>query len=60
MSVPSFLSSLTDKNLGQLRVLNAVTFPVSYSDKFYEDIMLGENLNLTHLCKLPTHPESAL
>ncbi|KAM3578784.1 hypothetical protein VKS41_008802 [Umbelopsis sp. WA50703] len=33
------LGDLTPNNIGQLRVLNKVLFPVSYSDKFYKEVL---------------------
>src|SRR3990167_1320430 len=32
------LGEVTDKNVGQLRLLNQVIFPVQYHDKFYNDL----------------------
>jgi ribosomal protein S18 acetylase RimI-like enzyme len=36
------ISSVTPNNIGTLRKLNGVIFPVSYSDKFYKDVLLPE------------------
>lgn len=33
------LGDVTVNNLEQLKKLNAVVFPVSYSDKFYQDVL---------------------
>lgn len=35
-------ASLTPNNLGTVRKLNSVLFPVRYSDKFYADILQPE------------------
>ncbi|KAJ3989857.1 N-acetyltransferase NAT13 [Lentinula detonsa] len=42
-------ASLTPHNLGTLRKLNAVLFPISYSDRFYEDVLKPE---VDEFCKL--------
>ncbi|KAJ4001618.1 N-acetyltransferase NAT13 [Lentinula boryana] len=42
-------SSLTPHNLGTLRKLNTVLFPISYSDRFYEDVLKPE---VDEFCKL--------
>jgi len=47
--IPVF-SELTPKNLGQLKLLNSVIFPVHYNDKFYQDLLISHDL--TYLCKL--------
>ena len=42
MSKPTLSISfgdVTEKNLGQLKVLNSVVFPVKYNDKFYNDLL---------------------
>ena len=39
---PVTFASLTPNNLGTVRKLNSVIFPVRYSDKFYADILLPE------------------
>lgn len=37
------LGDVTPHNIKQLKRLNQVTFPVSYNDKFYKDVLeLGE------------------
>mmetsp|Transcript_101847 Transcript_101847/g.287321 ORF Transcript_101847/g.287321 Transcript_101847/m.287321 type:complete len:227 (-) Transcript_101847:123-803(-) len=33
------IDNLTEKNLGQLKKLNAATFPVHYNDQFYQDLL---------------------
>lgn len=33
------LGDITKHNLKQLKVLNRVVFPVSYNDRFYQDIL---------------------
>eukprot|EP01089_Gocevia_fonbrunei_P022990 TRINITY_DN9511_c0_g1_i1.p1 TRINITY_DN9511_c0_g1~~TRINITY_DN9511_c0_g1_i1.p1 ORF type:complete len:171 (-),score=27.79 TRINITY_DN9511_c0_g1_i1:24-536(-) len=38
---------ITEKNLGQLKLLNSVTFPVKYNDEFYKGLL--ENTDLTQL-----------
>lgn len=43
------LDELTDKNLGQLKLINRTIFPVKYNDRFYED-----------LTKLPARPLTRL
>lgn len=43
------LSSLTPNNLGTVRKLNSVLFPIKYSEKFYQDILLPE---AEDFCKL--------
>lgn len=43
------LSSITPSNLGTLRKLNSVIFPVKYSEKFYKDVLLPE---AEDFCKL--------
>lgn len=43
------LGDLTDKNVGQLKVLNAAIFPVKYNDKFYTDLLLPGREELTKL-----------
>lgn len=35
-------SYLTPNNLGVVRKLNSVLFPIKYSEKFYQDILLPE------------------
>ncbi|TFK23654.1 N-acetyltransferase NAT13 [Coprinopsis marcescibilis] len=42
-------SSLTENNLGTVRKLNSVLFPIRYSEKFYQDILKPE---LDEFCKL--------
>ncbi|EGN99817.1 hypothetical protein SERLA73DRAFT_180040 [Serpula lacrymans var. lacrymans S7.3] len=42
-------ASLTPNNLGTVRKLNSVLFPIRYSEKFYQDILLPE---LEDFCKL--------
>lgn len=43
------LSSLTPNNLGTLRKLNSVLFPIRYSEKFYREVL---ELELEEFCKL--------
>ncbi|EPS97720.1 hypothetical protein FOMPIDRAFT_95650 [Fomitopsis schrenkii] len=43
------LASLTPNNLGTVRKLNSVLFPIKYSDKFYQDVLLPE---AEEFCKL--------
>eukprot|EP00927_Polykrikos_kofoidii_P063715 TRINITY_DN58581_c0_g1_i1.p1 TRINITY_DN58581_c0_g1~~TRINITY_DN58581_c0_g1_i1.p1 ORF type:complete len:225 (+),score=34.69 TRINITY_DN58581_c0_g1_i1:100-675(+) len=33
------IDHVTDKNLGQLKKLNTATFPVTYKDQFYQDLL---------------------
>jgi len=42
-------ASLTPNNLGTVRKLNSVLFPIKYSEKFYQDILLPE---VEDFCKL--------
>ncbi|KAJ7091152.1 acyl-CoA N-acyltransferase [Mycena epipterygia] len=53
MSTPtrgaSSFASLTPNNLGTVRKLNSVLFPIKYSEKFYQDILLPE---VEDFCKL--------
>lgn len=44
-------ASLTPNNLGTVRKLNSVLFPIKYSEKFYQDILLPE---AEDFCKLGT------
>ncbi|GAB1524034.1 N-acetyltransferase 5 [Rhizoctonia solani] len=43
------LASLTPNNLGTLRKLNSVLFPIRYSEKFYKEVLEPE---LDEFCKL--------
>ncbi|KAL6310350.1 N-acetyltransferase NAT13 [Sparassis latifolia] len=51
------LSSLTPNNLGTVRKLNSVLFPIKYSEKFYQDILLPE---VEDFCKLSASMSSLL
>ncbi|KAJ3535502.1 hypothetical protein NMY22_g6463 [Coprinellus aureogranulatus] len=42
-------ASLTENNLGTVRKLNSVLFPIKYSEKFYQDILAPE---VEDFCKL--------
>jgi len=42
-------ASITPNNLGTLRKLNSVLFPIRYTEKFYQDVLLPE---LEDFCKL--------
>ncbi|KAF8813788.1 N-acetyltransferase NAT13 [Phlegmacium glaucopus] len=42
-------SSITSNNLGTVRKLNSVLFPIRYGDKFYKDLLLPE---VEDFCKL--------
>ena len=42
-------ASLTQNNLGTVRKLNSVLFPIKYSEKFYGEILLPE---VEDFCKL--------
>lgn|SRR6266851_3316882 len=42
-------ASLTQNNLGTVRKLNSVLFPIKYSEKFYSEILLPE---VEDFCKL--------
>ncbi|EPQ31572.1 uncharacterized protein PFL1_00905 [Pseudozyma flocculosa PF-1] len=43
------VADLTPNNLGQLRKLNSVLFPVSYSERFYKDVL---DPDVASICKL--------
>lgn len=43
------LSSITPNNIGTVRKLNSVLFPIKYSEKFYKDIQAPE---VEEFCKL--------
>ena len=45
------LDDLTPQNIGVLKKLNSVLFPVPYSEKFYK-----ESLSVGELAKLGNHP----
>ncbi|KAG8733795.1 hypothetical protein FRC11_002245 [Ceratobasidium sp. 423] len=47
------LASLTPNNLGTLRKLNSVLFPIRYSEKFYREVLEPE---LDEFCKLSQLP----
>jgi len=36
---PLVFGGLTEKNIGQLKLLNTVVFPVNYNDTFYRDLL---------------------
>jgi len=40
---------VTEKNLGQLKILNSSVFPVKYNDKFYSDLLIAGKEELTKL-----------
>ena len=42
-------ASLTQNNLGTVRKLNSILFPIKYSEKFYSEILLPE---VEEFCKL--------
>jgi len=44
-------ASITPNNLGTVRKLNSVLFPIKYSEKFYTDILSPE---VEDFCKLGT------
>jgi len=48
-SASTDLGDLTEKNIGQLKILNTAIFPVKYNDKFYTDLLLPEREGLTKL-----------
>ncbi|KAH8107912.1 acyl-CoA N-acyltransferase [Cristinia sonorae] len=62
-------ASLTPNNLGTVRKLNSVLFPIKYSEKFYQDILLPETEDFCKLvyyndipvgtvcCRLETNPQ---
>ncbi|CAO1632830.1 unnamed protein product [Sympodiomycopsis kandeliae] len=43
------LADLTPNNIGTLRMLNSVLFPVKYSDGFYKDALLEERKRINKL-----------
>ena len=45
-------ASLTQNNLGTVRKLNSVLFPIKYSEKFYSEILLPE---VEDFCKLSVY-----
>ncbi|KAG5648624.1 hypothetical protein DXG03_003235 [Asterophora parasitica] len=45
-------ASVTTNNLGTVRKLNSVLFPIKYSEKFYQGILLPE---VEDFCKLAAH-----
>jgi len=49
------VASLTPNNLGTVRKLHSVLFPIKYSEKFYQDILSPD---VEDFCKLGqlTHP----
>ncbi|KAJ7163589.1 acyl-CoA N-acyltransferase [Mycena crocata] len=49
LSTSNSFASLTPNNLGTVRKLNSVLFPIKYSEKFYQDILLPE---VEDFCKL--------
>lgn len=50
--LPVEFGELTEKNLEQLRRLNSVVFPVSYSDKFYQDVLKSGTYTRLGICCL--------
>ena len=55
MSPPRIsFSSINHNNLGTVRKLNSVLFPIRYSEKFYNDILATD---IEDFCKLgPSSP----
>jgi hypothetical protein len=49
LSTKVSFASLTQNNLGTVRKLNSVLFPIKYSEKFYSEILLPE---VEDFCKL--------
>jgi|ERR1700722_14593556 len=45
-------ASLTPNNIGTVRKLNSVLFPIKYSERFYQDLLLPE---VENFCKLGTY-----
>lgn len=43
------VAQLTSNNLGQLRKLNSVLFPVQYSERYYKDVL---HQDVAEMCKL--------
>lgn len=53
------LGDLTPNNIGQLRALNKVLFPVNYSDKFYKEVLeVEEFAKLGKLCECAVRSRS--
>jgi hypothetical protein len=52
------LGDLTDKNVGQLKILNAAIFPVQYNNKFYSDLLLPGREELTKLGMIYCAPKA--
>ena len=50
-------ASLTTNNLGTIKKLNSVLFPIKYGEKFYADILLPE---VEDFCKLGVYLEASL
>ena len=46
-------ASLNTNNLGTVRKLNAVLFPIKYSEKFYRDILQPDVEEFCRLSKCP-------
>ncbi|KAN0061419.1 N-acetyltransferase 5 [Thecaphora frezii] len=51
------VADLTPNNLGQLRRLNSVLFPVSYSERFYKDVL---DVDVAQVCKLGLFNDTAV
>lgn len=47
------LADLTPNNIGQLRKLNSVLFPVKYSQGFYDEALLEERKRINKLGECP-------
>lgn len=50
--IRTYDTAVTVNNVGQLRVLNKVVFPVRYAEGFYEDVLRPENNRITKLVYL--------
>lgn len=50
-ALPFYFTEVTKDNVGQVRILNEVLFPVEYSEKFYKDLYQEELHPIIHLCK---------
>ncbi|KAE8223916.1 hypothetical protein CF326_g8117, partial [Tilletia indica] len=43
------LTAPTPNNIGQVRKLNSVLFPVRYSERWYKDILKADNVSLSRI-----------
>merc|ERR1712216_1070011 len=50
--IMTVITYLTAKNVEQLRILNRVVFPVTYTEKFYDSLLAKGNSDWTQLAFL--------